>query len=111
MLQWMVHTLSNWCRAGWQLLRHHGTGGVNGNGTVFRVTANGVYTVLYAFQGSPDGQIHRQSLLASDGNFYGTTARGGSYGGGTVFRVSSTGVFTLLYTFTGERTAGFPNGE
>jgi len=72
-------------------------GGVNGNGTVFRVTANGVYTVLYAFQGSPDGQNPQTGLyLASDGNFYGTTARGGSYGGGTVFRVSSTGVFTCF---------------
>jgi uncharacterized repeat protein (TIGR03803 family) len=86
-------------------------GGVNGNGTVFRVTANGVYTVLYAFQGSPDGQNPQTGLyLASDGNFYGTTARGGSYGGGTVFRVSSTGVFTLLYTFTGGTDGGFPNG-
>lgn len=83
--------------------------GVNGNGTVFRVTQEGVYTVLYAFQGSPDGQNPQANLyLASDGNFYGTTARGGGYGNGTIFRVTSTGVFTLLYTFTGGTDGGFP---
>jgi uncharacterized repeat protein (TIGR03803 family) len=85
-------------------------GGVNGNGTVFRVTPKGVYTVLYAFQGSPDGQNPQANLyLASDGNFYGTTARGGANGGGTIFRVSSTGVFTLLYTFTNGTDGGFPS--
>jgi len=84
-------------------------GGVNGNGTVFRVTQKGVYTVLHAFQGSPDGQNPQANLyLASDGNFYGTAARGGAYGNGTIFRVSSTGVFTLLYAFTGGTDGGFP---
>jgi uncharacterized repeat protein (TIGR03803 family) len=84
-------------------------GGVNGNGTVFRVTPEGVLTVLYTFQGSPDGQNPQANLyLASDGNLYGTTARGGAYGNGTIFRVSSTGVFTLLYTFTGGTDGGFP---
>jgi len=83
--------------------------GVNGNGTVFRVTQEGVYTVLYAFQGSPDGQNPQANLyLASDSNFYGTTARGGAFGNGTIFRISSTGVFTLLYTFTGGTDGGFP---
>ena len=84
--------------------------GVNGNGTVFRVSPKGVYTVLYSFQGSPDGQNPQANLyLASDGNFYGTAARGGANGGGTIFRVSPTGVFTLLYAFTNGTDGGFPS--
>ena len=84
--------------------------GAAGNGTIFRVTPKGVYTALYTFQGSPDGQNPQANLyLASDGNFYGTTARGGADGNGTIFRISPTGVFTLLYTFTGGTDGGFPS--
>lgn len=84
--------------------------GVNGYGTIFRVTPGGAYTVLYSFQGSPDGENPQANLyLASDGNFYGTAARGGADGGGTIFRISPAGVFTLLYTFTGGTDGAFPS--
>jgi uncharacterized repeat protein (TIGR03803 family) len=39
-------------------------------------------------------------LLASDGNFYGTTVASGSNQEGTVFRMTDAGVFTTIYKFT-----------
>ena len=86
--------------------------GASGNGTIYRLTPKGVYTVLYTFQGSPDGQNPQNNLyFASDGNLYGTTARGGANGAGTIFRISPAGVFTLLYTFTGGTDGNFPQSS
>ena len=38
-------------------------------------------------------------LLASDGNYYGTTYTGGEFGYGTVFRMTSDGAVTTLRSF------------
>ena len=75
-----------------------------GCGTVFRVTPSGRVTTLYSFcaqSNCPDGQNPSASLvLASDGNFYGTTPVGGTKnGGGTVFRITRGGVLTTLHNF------------
>jgi len=40
-------------------------------------------------------------LLASDGNFYGTSTEGGTIGQGTVFRMSPTGAVKIIYSFDG----------
>jgi len=86
-------------------------GGAHGQGTVFRITLGGAYTILYSFGASPgDGAVPVAGLIqASDGNFYGTTASGGANhcfqipqsGGncGTVFRLTPAGVETVLYSF------------
>jgi uncharacterized repeat protein (TIGR03803 family) len=74
------------------------SGGNFGAGTVFKITPDGVETVLYSFGASPaDGTTPNGSLVqAGDGNFYGTTAAGGanSCAGvagicGTVFKITS----------------------
>jgi uncharacterized repeat protein (TIGR03803 family) len=83
--------------------------GLDGNGTIFRVTPQGVYTVLYAFQGGVGGQNPLTGLyLASDSNFYGTTARGGANGYGMVYRISQSGDFTSLYSFGGGADGASP---
>jgi uncharacterized repeat protein (TIGR03803 family) len=66
----------------------------NGYGTVFKVTTNGVLTMLVSFNFFSNGAIPEATLtLGNDGNFYGTTLLGGNLnlnngsGDGTVFRL------------------------
>ena len=81
--------------------------GVNGFGTVFRMTPAGGLTTLYSFTGGTDGGDPQAALVqGGDGNFYGTTSSGGANGNGTIFQITPTGVFTPLYSFTSEQ-----NGE
>jgi uncharacterized repeat protein (TIGR03803 family) len=75
-------------------------GGQYGYGTVYQVTAQGGYSVLYSFAGGPlDGATPSSVIQGSDGNLYGTTASGGASGGGTVFTLSLSGLEALLYSF------------
>jgi uncharacterized repeat protein (TIGR03803 family) len=66
------------------------SGGTNGGeGTVFKITAKGVFSSLYSFSGGNDGSNPQAGLVqGSDGNFYGTTVNGGKGGAGTVFRLA-----------------------
>jgi uncharacterized repeat protein (TIGR03803 family) len=93
-----------------------GGGGVDvgacnaGCGVVFKVSAVGAETVLYAFTGGADGAIPYASLIRdSEGNLYGTTSGGGSASGslgcGVVFKLDNTGKETVLYSFK-----GYPDG-
>jgi uncharacterized repeat protein (TIGR03803 family) len=79
-----------------------GTSQGNGNGTVFRISAAGVYTALHSFAGYPnDGAYPIGGLIqATDGNLYGTTTSGGAhFTGGTVYQMSPSGAFSTLYSF------------
>ncbi len=77
-------------------------GGPSGAGTVFKASTTGTLTTLYNFTGSSDGATPATGLLlASDGNFYGTTYYGGTSGKGTVFKISPSGTLTTLHSFTG----------
>jgi uncharacterized repeat protein (TIGR03803 family) len=65
------------------------TGAISNNGTVFVITPAGVLTTLHQFAGYPTdgGSPQNGLLLASDGNFYGTTHYGGANNMGTVFQM------------------------
>ena len=66
-------------------------GGANGQGTVFKITANGTLTTLYNFcaqSGCTDGQYPNGLVQATNGDFYGTTQYGGANGAGTVFKIT-----------------------
>jgi uncharacterized repeat protein (TIGR03803 family) len=78
-------------------------GGNPGDGTVFKVSANGLLTTLATFQaGSGNGFEPKGGLLRDrSGNLYGTTYRGGPSDGGTVFELSPNGTLTTLATFNG----------
>jgi uncharacterized repeat protein (TIGR03803 family) len=80
--------------------------GVNGYGTVFKITPAGALTSLYSFcsqTNCADGEYPQSGLVqASDGNFYGTTPEGGGgqyHQGGTIFKITSSGTLTTLYNF------------
>ena len=76
-------------------------GGATGEGTVFKVSTDGMtFQTLHSFTG-PDGENPDAGVIqASDGNLYGTTAGGGANGDGTVFMVSTDGTtFQTLYGF------------
>jgi uncharacterized repeat protein (TIGR03803 family) len=80
-----------------------------GSGTFFKITPEGALTTLYAFCSQPnctDGAAPNAVILATDGNFYGTTFTGGNqapscstYGCGTIFKITPAGELTTLYSF------------
>jgi uncharacterized repeat protein (TIGR03803 family) len=84
----------------------------DGCGTVFKITPAGALTTLYSFcsqTACADGKHPYAGLiLASDGNFYGTTFNGGNYsasasGSGTVFKITPDGALTTLYSFCSQQ--------
>jgi uncharacterized repeat protein (TIGR03803 family) len=88
------------------------TGGVNGEGTVFKMTPSGTLTTIYSFcalSNCADGHSPYDGLVqASDGNLYGTTVGGGVNGWGTVFKITTAGSLTTLYSFCSQ--AGCADG-
>src|ERR1700687_1175173 len=58
--------------------------------------------VVHSFAGGADGVSPYAGLvLATDGNFYGTTSSGGASNVGTVFKMTPNGTVTILHAFTG----------
>jgi uncharacterized repeat protein (TIGR03803 family) len=84
-------------------------GGANNNGTIFKLTPDGTFTVLHTFAASAIGSnVNADGMTAfgrlqqgSDGNLYGTAEFGGTSGSGTIYRITPAGDYTVLYTFTG----------
>jgi len=77
-------------------------GGANSGGTAFKITLQGEFTTLFNFCSQitcADGTSPNGLLLATDGNFYGTTMRGGANAVGTIFKMTPQGVLTTLYNF------------
>jgi uncharacterized repeat protein (TIGR03803 family) len=97
-----------------------------GCGTVFKLTPDGTYTLLHAFDGPPtDGARPTAGLvLDNGGNLYGTTAAGGDgrctetvskvgtvvVGCGTAFKIAPDGKgFKVLHSFKGEANGAEPS--
>ena len=76
-------------------------GGTNGEGVIYQVTPGLAVTVLHSFGANfGDGTFPGAGLLlATDGNYYGSTSDGGAYGDGTLFNTSTSGTYTSLYSF------------
>jgi uncharacterized repeat protein (TIGR03803 family) len=92
-------------------------GGPAGAGAVYRLSPNGhgsfKLTVLYDFQGMPDGANPYGGLISdAAGNLYGTTYFGGATGMGTVFQLTPgpNGKWqeNSLYSFQGGTDGSFP---
>jgi uncharacterized repeat protein (TIGR03803 family) len=89
-------------------------GGANGNGTAFKITASGKFTVLHTFS-SVDANLHNEDganplrtvIVGRDGRLYGTTRLGGenscdgTRGCGVAWSMDRSGnSFTALHQFT-----------
>lgn len=72
-----------------------------GCGTVFKITPGGTLTILHKFNANDGQGPAGQLLIASDGNYYGTTGGGGRYGGGTAFKMTPSGALITLHAFAG----------
>lgn len=85
-------------------------GGDFGQGTVFKLSSDGTFTVLHAFIGdASDGGYPIAGLApAADGSYYGTTMFGGAQSAGTIFHVTLDGAYELVYVFTGAVDGGYP---
>jgi uncharacterized repeat protein (TIGR03803 family) len=85
-----------------------------GCGTVFKLSPDGIETVLHAFTSVYDDGYNPAGGLIADGkgNFYGTTTRGGgtSCDCGTVFKLAPDGTETILHAFSGSNDGDGPQG-
>jgi uncharacterized repeat protein (TIGR03803 family) len=99
------------------------TGGMfpGGNGTVFKITTNGLMTNVVVFTAATgDGRgpgPYARLLKGTDGKFYGTTEYGGTNGlpltaneDGMVFQISNDGTVNVFASFDGDNGA-FPTAE
>jgi uncharacterized protein (TIGR03437 family) len=91
--------------------------GIFGVGIIFQMTPAGAITPLYNFSGPTDGANPTSGLIiATDGNFYGTTSQGGSTetskssGIGTIFTMTPSGTLTNLHNFAGADGASPASG-
>jgi uncharacterized repeat protein (TIGR03803 family) len=84
------------------------TGGVNGNGVIYRYESeSGKYSVLHTFGAldangaNSDGANPGAALTrGSDDVFYGMAQFGGPNGTGTIFKITTSGKFTVLHAFS-----------
>lgn len=79
-------------------------GGVQG--TVWKFSTDGVYTVLHAFTGLAHPQV--TLILDASGNLYGTTVEDGAFDAGTVYQLTPDGTYTVLHTFMGGADGAIP---
>lgn len=73
-------------------------GGLNGFGTVFKVSPAGALTTLVSFSSFQD--VCSSLIIGRDGNIYGTL-KGSGPDLGSIFRMTPSGALTVLVTFTG----------
>jgi uncharacterized repeat protein (TIGR03803 family) len=86
-------------------------GGLGSFGTVFKVDATGLVSILYNFAGSADGAYPYGTLVRDTAeNLYGVTNLGGAFGGGTVFRLDTNNGETILHSFGGSGDGAPPSG-
>jgi len=105
-----------------RLTRHGATGdlygttsyaGAGDKGVVFKLAADGMFTLLHSFAGGADGASPYTGVtLDSSGNLFGTAAEGGDpkCACGTLFKITPDGTYTVLRAFLHPKQ-GYPSGE
>jgi len=83
-------------------------GGSADNGTIFKLSRTGTFTILHEFTGT-DGANPNGGLVAdAAGNLYGTAQVGGTDIDGTAWVLRPTGEFKVLHDFIGLEDGAFP---
>ncbi|MFT3682978.1 MAG: T9SS type A sorting domain-containing protein [Ferruginibacter sp.] len=87
------------------------SGGSKGNGTIFKITTAGVFTVLRHLTSSTDGGNPFGNLYQhTDGALYGLNRTGGTSTSGTAYKITTGGTFTILHSFVPATEGSTPNG-
>jgi len=78
--------------------------GLNAQGTVFKITPSGQFTLIYSFAEMSDGSLPfgaspERVLEGTDGFLYGSALVDGAFGWGTIFKLSKSGVIQDLHDF------------
>ena len=87
------------------------SGGANGDGTVFRMTTNGVVSLVHSFNYTTDGATPYSALtLGTNGSLYGATFDGGNSGSGygTLYRMATNGTTVVLAVLNYTTSGGYP---
>ncbi|HTA24445.1 MAG TPA: choice-of-anchor tandem repeat GloVer-containing protein [Terriglobales bacterium] len=63
-------------------------GGLYKQGTIFKITPNGVFTLLYTYD-TPYTDLYPGLMLATNGNFYGVSSQG-------LYQITRKGIYTAL---------------
>lgn len=88
-------------------------GGSNAEGTIFRITLDGHFSVLHVFSEPRQPGPLGPSVLTSmpDGNLYGVGMHGGDFNGGMIYRITPSRTYTRLYSFPKQSASGFSPGS
>jgi uncharacterized repeat protein (TIGR03803 family) len=91
-----------------------GGGGTYADGVLFRISADGVYSVLHNFSGADGANPAASPIQATDGNLYGTTSGTAGAFLPTIYKYSLSGKFTTIATLNsadGEIVEGLIQGS
>jgi uncharacterized repeat protein (TIGR03803 family) len=81
-------------------------------GTIFKVSKNGLYHIIYRFSGGIVGQDPKGITADSAGNLYGVAYLGGDEAGnGLIFKLDATNHLTDVFLFPGGRDGSRPVGR
>lgn len=88
------------------------SGGTYGNGTIFKIAANGTFTVLKHFISNSDGALPYGGLVQNgDGNLYGMNRAGGANNSGTIYKITTVGVYTVIHSLADATEGSSPCGS
>jgi len=89
------------------------TGGINDDGTIFRILPDGAgYEKLIDFAGTTNGSNPSSALISDNVFLYGTTQAGGTSNQGIIFKILPDGSgFEKLMDFDGSTSGGNPIGS
>jgi uncharacterized repeat protein (TIGR03803 family) len=87
-------------------------GGPKGGGTIFKMTSDGLLTVIKSFDYTTGYSTQGSLVQGSDGTLYGMTNQGGMFDAGTIFRINKDGSgFAVLRHLNPITDGGYPVGS